>query len=154
MKALLVFAAAVFALAACGGADTGSTTTIDATSSTSAADRTTTTLPAPTTAETTMPAQAEAVEAAKSDLAALLQVDPSLIVVARAESVEWPDGSLGCPQDDEMYTQALVSGTQILLDVDGRVYDYRADDVGNVKLCPSDDEDGGYDFVPSPGIDS
>jgi hypothetical protein len=47
-------------------------------------------------------------------------VDPEDIEVVTAEEVTWPDGSLGCPEPDGMYTQALVQGYRIVLDVDGR----------------------------------
>lgn len=41
------------------------------------------------------------------------------VLVQEAEFVTWPDGALGCPDDDSMYTQALVEGYRIVLDVDG-----------------------------------
>lgn len=40
------------------------------------------------------------------------------------EEVTWPDGALGCPQPDEMYTQALVEGYRIVLEVDGERWHY------------------------------
>ena len=42
------------------------------------------------------------------------------VEVVRAERVTWPDGALGCPDEDGMYTQALVEGYRIVLAVDGR----------------------------------
>lgn len=33
--------------------------------------------------------------------------------------VTWPDGAIGCPQPDVMYTQALVDGYRIVLDAGG-----------------------------------
>lgn len=39
-------------------------------------------------------------------------------VVGYAE-VTWNDGSIGCPQPGMMYTQALVPGHQLILEVDG-----------------------------------
>jgi hypothetical protein len=41
------------------------------------------------------------------------------IEVIRAEEVEWPDGALGCPEEGEMYTQAIVPGYLVVLEVDG-----------------------------------
>lgn len=35
------------------------------------------------------------------------------------EQVTWSDGSLGCPEPDMMYTQALVEGYRIVLEADG-----------------------------------
>lgn len=94
-----------------------------------------------------------ATDAAILDLASQANVSEDDIVIVETREVQWPDGSLGCPEEGKLYTQAVVEGTQVLLEVDGRIYDYRADPEGNVVLCPSEDKDGGYDFVPPPGID-
>jgi hypothetical protein len=50
------------------------------------------------------------------------------------------------------YTQAIVEGFQVLLEADGRIYDYHAGADGVPFLCPSEEDDGGYDFVPPPGF--
>jgi hypothetical protein len=49
---------------------------------------------------------------------------PEDIEVLSAERVTWSDGSLGCPQPGEMYTQALIEGYRIILDVDGQEVHY------------------------------
>jgi hypothetical protein len=41
--------------------------------------------------------------------AALAKVDREQLVIVRAKSVVWNDGSLGCPEPGMMYTQALVT---------------------------------------------
>jgi hypothetical protein len=46
------------------------------------------------------------------------------IRVVVAEEVTWPDGALGCPEPDGMYTQALVEGYRIVLDVAGEEVHY------------------------------
>jgi hypothetical protein len=51
-------------------------------------------------------------------------VDPEDIEVLVAEEVTWPDGAVGCPEPGEMYTQALVEGYRIVLDVDGEEVHY------------------------------
>jgi hypothetical protein len=61
--------------------------------------------------------------------------DASAVTVARAESVIWNDGALGCPEPGVMYTQALVEGYWVVLDVSGQPYDYRASEQGAFKLC-------------------
>jgi hypothetical protein len=66
------------------------------------------------------PVVGDAVEAAILDAADREGVDTSEVFVRPPEVVTWPDGSLGCPQPDEMYTQALVDGYRIVLVVDGR----------------------------------
>ena len=92
-------------------------------------------------------------ETAIEDLSRRLLVTRDQIEVVDVREVSWPDGALGCPEDGVLYTQAVVEGTQVLLRVDGRVYDYHAGDDGRSFLCASDEKDGGYDFVPPPGFD-
>jgi len=69
--------------------------------------------------------------------AARLSGDPAdEIATVRAEPAVWPDGSLGCPRPDEMYTQALVDGYWVVLEADGVPYDFRVRSDGTFKLCP------------------
>lgn len=103
--------------------------------------------------EEPMPDESELVNAAIADLASRLNVSQESVEVVRAGPVEWPDGSLGCPEEGMSYTQAVVEGTEVLLGSDGRVYMYHAGPDGSIFLCPSDEKDGGYEFVPSPGFD-
>lgn len=70
-----------------------------------------------------------------ADAAARTGVDPSEVVVVSATSVEWSDGSLGCPQPGMAYTQALVSGFQVILRAAGRDLDYRVRGPDRFKLC-------------------
>jgi hypothetical protein len=58
--------------------------------------------------------------------------NPRIVV---AEAVTWSDGSLGCPRPGQLYTQALVPGYRIVVEVDGTTYDYRAGRDGPVRLC-------------------
>ena len=51
-------------------------------------------------------------------------VDEAQVRVVSAEEVTWPDGALGCPEEDGMYTQALVDGYRIVVEVDGREHHY------------------------------
>lgn len=60
-----------------------------------------------------------ATEVAVADLAATTGVDEAEVEVVSAEEVTWADGSLGCPEPDGMYTQALVPGYRIVLSVAG-----------------------------------
>ena len=54
------------------------------------------------------------------DLSDRLGVPSGEIEVVKESSVTWRDGSLGCPKEGMMYTQALVEGTLIVLRVDGQ----------------------------------
>ncbi len=125
------------------GADPGSTTT-----TLPPAEPTTTTI-----GDIEMPHEHEVVEAARADLARRNGVPVEDVSVVRAREVDWPDSALGCPEEGMAYTQVVVPGYQVLLQVDGRVFDYHAGSDGEVFLCPSEERDGGYDFVPPPGID-
>jgi hypothetical protein len=57
------------------------------------------------------------------------------ITILRAQAVQWPDGSLGCPEPGQMYTQAIVDGYWVELDASGKTYDYRLDERGMFRLC-------------------
>jgi hypothetical protein len=66
------------------------------------------------------------------------------ISVVTAEAVTWSDGSLGCPEPGMGYTQALVPGYRVVLDVDGEEIHYHAGSDGQFFACenpqpPTDD---------------
>ena len=83
------------------------------------------------------------VELAVADLAASAGGDESDIEVVTAERVTWPDGSIGCPQPEEMYTQALVEGYRIVLRAGGDEVAYHGQDGGEPMRCdePADPVD-------------
>jgi hypothetical protein len=93
------------------------------------------------------------VDPAVLDLSRRLRVPEDEIDLVGVEEVTWPDGSLGCPQPDQMYTPALVEGQRIILGHGGRVYIYHAGGDVPPFLCESGEIDGGYDFIPPPGSD-
>lgn len=76
-----------------------------------------------------------AVEFAMADLAAYLGVSIDVIDWVSQEEVDWPDGSLGCPQPDMSYTQAIVNGSLIILEVDGVSYKYHSGGGRGPFLC-------------------
>jgi hypothetical protein len=63
-------------------------------------------------------------EQVAADAAAEEGVDVEAVRIVTAEHVTWPDGALGCPEDDGMYTQALVEGYRIVVEVDGQEHHY------------------------------
>ena len=77
-------------------------------------------------------------DAIMADLAARVGVALGEIQVLQAQAMVWSDGSLGCPQPGVFYTQALVDGYWVVLEVNGQRYDYRAEDSEYFFLC----EDG------------
>ncbi len=96
---------------------------------------------------------ARAQKLAMADLATRLKVDVEQLEVVQAERVTWPDTSLGCPEEGQMYAQVLVEGYRVLLGHDERLYAYHAGADGEPFLCPSGEENGGHDFVPPPGFE-
>ncbi|MBN1656770.1 MAG: hypothetical protein JXA93_00135 [Anaerolineae bacterium] len=96
--------------------------------------------PAPATTEDTPSpvargdGEADAVESARADLADRLGISPSSIQVVSVEQVDWPDTSLGCPQEGQMYAQVIVPGQRVVFEADGEQYVYHTGD-GNVILC-------------------
>ena len=74
---------------------------------------------------------------ALADLAARLSVAPDAITVKAVERIEWPDASLGCPQPGIMYAQVITPGYRIVLEVDGKSYEYHADTQRHVVYCES-----------------
>jgi hypothetical protein len=72
---------------------------------------------------------------AVADLAARQGVDPSMINTVSLEEVTWRDGSIGCPQPDMNYTQALVPGIRLVLELEGRRYEYHAGGERTIFLC-------------------
>ncbi len=77
------------------------------------------------------------VQAAIADAAERFGVPESQVAVAGALRVVWSDGSLGCPEDGMMYTQALVDGYLLTLEVDGRRVDYHGQNGQPPFLCES-----------------
>lgn len=57
--------------------------------------------------------------------------------VRSATARTWPDGCLGLPNPDELCTQALVEGWEIVLTDNGKTWTYRTDSTGqNTRLEP------------------
>lgn len=67
-------------------------------------------------------------------------VDPTVV---QSETMTWNDGSLGCPKPGQVYTQALVDGYQVVVEVDGVEYDYRVGNGTDVRLCEGPPIEGG-----------
>src|SRR6056297_3828690 len=74
---------------------------------------------------------------ARDDLARRLEIDEIRITVIDAEFVTWPNGALGCPEPDMMYTQALVPGYRIRLRAAGALHYYHGADEKPPSHCPA-----------------
>jgi hypothetical protein len=62
------------------------------------------------------------------------------ISVVIAEAVTWSDGSIGCPEPGMGYTQALVDGYRVILDVAGEEIAYHASLAGDFRACADPEE--------------
>jgi len=72
---------------------------------------------------------------AAADLARRLDVADDEVSVESVEEVTWNDGSLGCAEDGQMYTQARVDGSRVTLRVGDRTYEYHAGGSRDPFLC-------------------
>ena len=70
-----------------------------------------------------------------ADAARRFKVSESAVVLARAEQLNWSDGSLGCPQPGQMYTQALVPGFRVVARTTEGEFLYHTDSNGQVLIC-------------------
>jgi hypothetical protein len=73
---------------------------------------------------------------AKDDLAERMGIDLESVKLSSAEGVTWRTGALGCPEPGKMYTEALVPGSVIYLQVDNMFYAYHAKFAGEPFYCP------------------
>jgi len=58
------------------------------------------------------------------------------ITVESVEQMEWPDGSLGCPEPGAFYTQAVVPGYLLTVSDGSQTYELHTNEDGsNVVVC-------------------
>ena len=126
---LRLAAALVTALVATGGCAASTQEGTDATTSPNPASTTpaASTTPGPTASESPSPRAGGA------------QVDPEQVLVAAWSPVTWNDGSLGCPQKDMLYTQALVDGELLMLRVEQALFQYHSARGGPFTYCAAPD---------------
>jgi hypothetical protein len=82
-----------------------------------------------------VPGSDEALAAAIADLAQQTGLPEDQIAPVSIEAAEWPDASLGCPEEGMMYAQVITPGFRIVLEAQGQQYEYHTDQNGNVVLC-------------------
>jgi hypothetical protein len=73
-----------------------------------------------------------------ADAARRFKVAESAVVLARAEQLTWSDGSLGCPEPGQMYTQMLVPGFRVVAKTDEGALLYHTDSRGHAVACGVD----------------
>lgn len=72
--------------------------------------------------------------AAAQLLAGDLVVDQSEIELVSFEQVDWPDSSLGCPQEGRFYIEGTVPGYKLLLDYQGTSYEVHTNEFGSRQV--------------------
>lgn len=77
-----------------------------------------------------------------ADAASGAGIDPSEVEVVEAEAVTWNDGSLGCPEPGMSYTQALVPGYRVVIEIEGELLHFHSDSSGSFRLCEDPDPGG------------
>ena len=76
------------------------------------------------------------IEFSVKDLARRLDVSPESIKVSGARRVTWRSGALGCPEPGKNYTEALVPGSVIYLQVDNAIHAYHGKIGTEPFYCP------------------
>ncbi len=75
------------------------------------------------------------IDAAAAAAATRLGVARADLRVERVEAREWPDASLGCPQQGVLYAQVLTPGYLVVIAGAGKQLEYHTDERGKVVLC-------------------
>jgi len=72
---------------------------------------------------------------ARAALAKELGVAEADIAVVAVEEAEWRDSSLGCPKPGMNYLQVITPGYKIILEAQGKRYEFHSDADGRVVRC-------------------
>ncbi|HEY7031771.1 MAG TPA: hypothetical protein VH482_10605 [Thermomicrobiales bacterium] len=75
------------------------------------------------------------VQAVMADAASRLGVPADQLQVVSIESWEWPDTSLGCPQEGQFYAQVITPGYLIVVTGAGQRLEYHTDTEGHFVVC-------------------
>ena len=85
---------------------------------------------------TAPPAAQSAVLAAAADLAERLGLPAGTeVTVASVTPRDWPDASLGCPEEGRVYAQVITPGYVVVLQAQGAQYRYHTDAEDTAVLC-------------------
>ena len=77
----------------------------------------------------------ELIMKAKNDLNQQTGINIDGIKVLSVESINWPDGSLGCGKPGTEYIQVITPGFRIMLEAGNQTYNYHTDMSNQVILC-------------------
>ncbi len=96
--------------------------------------------PSPPTSQPTVIRDSQAPDAALSArqiLAQQLHIRHDAITIVSAEKVEWPDGCLGISIEGISCIQVVTPGYEVVLEVNGRRYEYHTDETGGRVMLAS-----------------
>lgn len=62
-------------------------------------------------------------------------ITPSQIKVNSATKEKFSSPALNCPKEGMMYSDVIVDGYKVILEANGKTYDYRLDNSDQVILC-------------------
>jgi hypothetical protein len=85
-----------------------------------------------------MAVDAEIVVLAKKDLACRGDASLQRITLEQIEAVDWPDASLGCPEEGKAYAQVIIPGYRLVLSDGTSDFEYHTDRHLRVIFCSSD----------------
>jgi hypothetical protein len=77
----------------------------------------------------------DVVRAALAQAASDLGVSPDQLTIIAVEARDWPDSSLGCPQPGRAYSQIVTPGYRLVVQANGRQYDYHTNRTTMIVRC-------------------
>ncbi len=95
--------------------------------------------------------RADILAAARRELALRLGVAMDAIHIVEVRAVTWPDACLGLHREGVFCAQVLTRGYRLVLSVEGRTYEFRADEHGNLRAVEGLDPRFILPPVPSEG---
>ena len=80
--------------------------------------------------------QIDAEIAARRFLAGQLVISESALIMTASEKTDWPDASLGCPEEGQLYAQFIVSGYNVSFEYEGTAHEVHTNSDGSqVVTC-------------------
>ena len=83
------------------------------------------------------PAEQKMINISLESLSRKLNVDTAQIKINKITKVTWRDASLGCPKPGVDYMRVETPGYSIILEVEGKTYEYHTDESKRATLCNS-----------------
>lgn len=77
--------------------------------------------------DSVVPEYSPVVDLAKKDLSERSKIPIGDIKLVKEEAVDWPDTSLGYPEEGMMYAQVITPGFRIILKAGDKLYEYHSD---------------------------